>query len=67
MATFDLTYPRFKRGFLLGTRWGDENAKFIPAPGDPYFMNYAYDPIMVGVAPPPSDAPPAPEAHPASR
>ncbi len=64
IATFDLTYPRFKRGFLLGTRWGDENAKFIPAPGDPYFLNYAYDPIMVGVAPPPSDAPPAPEAHP---
>ncbi|WP_083125746.1 MCE family protein [Mycolicibacterium tusciae] len=55
LATFDLTYPRFKRGILLGTRWGDENAKLIPAPGDPYFMNYAYDPIMVGVAPPPSD------------
>lgn len=31
MATFDLTYPRFKRGILLGTRWGDQNAKLIPA------------------------------------
>jgi virulence factor Mce-like protein len=59
LATFDLTYPRLKRGILLGTRWGDENAKLIPAPGDPYFMNYAYDPIMVGVAPPPTDLPPA--------
>jgi phospholipid/cholesterol/gamma-HCH transport system substrate-binding protein len=65
LATFDLTYPRLKRGILLGTRWGDENAKLIPAPGDPYFMNYAYDPIMVGVAPPPSEAPPpAPDAAP---
>jgi hypothetical protein len=63
-ATFDLTYPRLKRGILLGTRWGDENAKLIPAPGDPYFMNYAYDPIMVGVAPPPSDVPPVPETAP---
>ena len=64
LATFDLTYPRLKRTMLLGTRWGDEDAKLIPAPGDPYFMNYAYDPIMVGVAPPPTGAPPAPEAAP---
>jgi virulence factor Mce-like protein len=55
LAVFDLTYPRLKRSLLLGTRWGDENAKLIPAPGDPYFMNYAYDPIMVGVAPPPTE------------
>ncbi len=33
IATFDITYPRFKRGFLLGTRWGDENAKLIPGAG----------------------------------
>lgn len=57
LATFDLTYPRLKRTMLLGTRWGDEDAKLIPAPGDPYFMNYAYDPIMVGVAPPPTEIP----------
>lgn len=55
LATFDLTYPRLKRSILLGTRWGDENAKLIPAPGDPYYMNYAYDPIMVGVGPPPTE------------
>lgn len=35
-ATFDLTYPRLKKTLLLGTRWGDENARLIPAPGDPY-------------------------------
>lgn len=56
LATFDITYPRLKRTMLLGTRWGDQDAKLIPAPGDPYFMNYAYDPIMVGVAPPPTEA-----------
>ncbi|MGE2835168.1 MCE family protein [Mycobacterium sp. SMC-4] len=61
-ATFDLTYPRLKKTLLLGTRWGDENAKLIPAPGDPYYLNYSYDPLKLGVAPPPADAlPPPPE------
>jgi ABC-type transporter Mla subunit MlaD len=63
-AVFDLTYPRLKRTLLLGTRWGDENAKLIPAPGDPYYMNYAYDPIMVGVAPPPAEAAVLPKTPP---
>jgi hypothetical protein len=57
-ATFDLTYPRLKKTLLLGTRWGDENARFVPAPGDPYFLNYSYNPMSLGVAPPPT-APPA--------
>ncbi|MCV7281133.1 MCE family protein [Mycolicibacterium flavescens] len=57
-ATFDLTYPRLKKTILLGTRWGDENAKLIPAPGDPYFLNYSYNPMSLGVAPPPDTAPP---------
>ncbi len=52
-AIFDLTYPRLKKTLLLGTRWGDENAKLIPAPGDPYYLNYSYHPMSVGVAPPP--------------
>ncbi|MGE2733043.1 MCE family protein [Mycolicibacterium vaccae] len=61
-ATFDLTYPRLKKTLLLGTRWGDENAKLIPAPGDPYYLNYSYDPLKLGVAPPPEEAlPPPPE------
>lgn len=59
-ATFDLTYPRLKKTLLLGTRWGDENAKLIPAPGDPYYLNYSYDPLKIGVAPPPGEAMPAP-------
>jgi len=63
-AIFDLTYPRLKKTLLLGTRWGDENAKLIPAPGDPYFLNYSYDPLLFGVAPPPDDAPPPAAAPP---
>jgi ABC-type transporter Mla subunit MlaD len=62
MATFDLTYPRLKKTLLLGTRWGDENAKLIPAPGDPYYLNYSYNPMSVGVAPPPDEALPPPPA-----
>ncbi|WP_165827690.1 MCE family protein [Mycolicibacterium sp. GF69] len=58
-AGFDLTYPRLKKTLLLGTRWGDENAKYIPAPGDPYYLNYSYSPMSLGVAPPPTAAPPA--------
>lgn len=63
-ATFDLTYPRIKRTMLLGTRWGDENARLIPAPGDPYYLNYSYDPMLMGVAPPPNE-PPTGEGAPA--
>lgn len=60
-AIFDLTYPRLKKTLLAGTRWGDENAKLIPAPGDPYYLNYSYQPLTVGVAPPPDAlAAPAP-------
>jgi phospholipid/cholesterol/gamma-HCH transport system substrate-binding protein len=58
-AVFDLTYPRLKRTFFLGTRWGDEDAKLIPAPGDPFYLNYSYDPLGAGIAPPP---PPPDEA-----
>lgn len=61
-ATFDLTYPRLKKTLLLGTRWGDENAKLIPAPGDPYYLNYSYSPLSLGVAPPPETAVVAPQA-----
>ncbi|MGV0848888.1 MCE family protein [Mycolicibacterium phlei] len=63
-ATFDLTYPRLKKTLLLGTRWGDENARLIPAPGDPYYLNYSYSPMSIGVAPPPAEALPAPEGGP---
>jgi virulence factor Mce-like protein len=63
-ASFDLTYPRLKRTLFLGTRWGDEEAKMIPAPGDPFYLNYSYSPMNVGVAPPPDSPPAAPEAPP---
>jgi phospholipid/cholesterol/gamma-HCH transport system substrate-binding protein len=63
-AIFDITYPRLKRTMLLGTRWGDENAKLIPAPGDPWYENYSIDPLSAGVAPPPADGPPPPQAPP---
>ncbi|HEX2285186.1 MAG TPA: MCE family protein [Mycobacterium sp.] len=63
-AVFDITYPRLKRTMLLGTRWGDENAKLIPAPGDPFYLNYSYNPLSIGVAPPPQEAIPAPQAPP---
>jgi virulence factor Mce-like protein len=59
-AIFDLTYPRLKRTIFLGTRWGDENAKLIPAPGDPWFAQYSFDPLAAGVQPPPPDAVVAP-------
>lgn len=68
-AAIDLTVPRLKRSLLLGTRWGDPNAEMVPAPGDPTHLNYTYEPLNAGVAPPsPTDAPQstpfAPEAPP---
>jgi phospholipid/cholesterol/gamma-HCH transport system substrate-binding protein len=60
-AVFDLTYSRLKRSLFLGTRWGDENAKLVPAPGDPWYLNYSYDPLSNPLAaPPPDSAPPPP-------
>jgi hypothetical protein len=63
-AIFDVTYPRLKRSTLLGTRWGDEDAKLIPAPGDPWYLNYSYNPLSLGVTPPPAEALPPPSAPP---
>jgi phospholipid/cholesterol/gamma-HCH transport system substrate-binding protein len=54
----DLTVPRLKRTLFLGTRWGDEGAKLIPAPGDPWYLNYTYDPLRTGVAAAAPQAPP---------
>jgi phospholipid/cholesterol/gamma-HCH transport system substrate-binding protein len=59
----DLTVPRLKRGLLLGTRFGQEGAPLVPAPGDPWYLNYTYDPLGVAIAPPPQ-APPTPDAVP---
>lgn len=53
----DFTYPRVKRSLLLGTRWGDEEAKLIPAPGEPYTQRYTNDPLGRPLAPPPTGGP----------
>ncbi|MCX2934552.1 MCE family protein [Mycobacterium sp. CVI_P3] len=59
-AVIDLTIPRLKRTLFLGTRWGQEGAKLVPAPGDPWYLNYTYEPLNVGIAP----AVPTPDAAP---
>lgn len=77
-AIVDLTIPRLKRSLFLGTRWGDPDAPIVPAPGDPSYMNYTYNPMALGVGPPapmpepnaiplpplPGSAPPAPAPAP---
>jgi len=55
-AVMDLTVPRLKRTLFLGTRWGEEGAKLVPAPGDPWYLNYTYEPLSVGVGSAPPDA-----------
>ena len=64
---FDLTVPRLKRTLFLGTRWGQEGAKLVPAPGDPWYATYTYDPMNAPFSPRPEavagvvdeEAPPA--------
>ena len=64
-AVMDFTVPRMKRGLFMGTRWEEEGAKLTPAPGDPWYLNYTYDPVSAPIAappPPPEGAPPMPAA-----
>jgi virulence factor Mce-like protein len=63
-ATMDLTYARLKRSLLAGTRWGDPNAELVPAPGDPVHLNYTYEPLNLGVDPPPPAQAPLPPVAP---
>ena len=51
---FDFTVPRLKRTTLLGTRWGQEGAKLVPAPGDPWYATYTYDPLNAPFSPTPA-------------
>lgn len=70
---FDLTVPRLKRTLFLGTRWGQEGAKLVPAPGDPWYAAYTYDPLNAPFSSPPAavagvadeDSPQAAPASPA--
>lgn len=52
-AVIDLTYSRLRRGMFLGTRWGQPGAPLVPAPGEPAYLNYTYDPLAPPIAPPP--------------
>jgi virulence factor Mce-like protein len=59
----DLSIPRLKRGLLLGTHWGQLDQPLVPAPGDPYYLNYTHDPMHDSVRPPwvdPASLPPLP-------
>ncbi|MFM8598952.1 MAG: MCE family protein [Mycobacterium sp.] len=51
---FDLTVPRLKKTLMLGTSWGQEGAKLVPAPGDPWYATYTYDPLNAPLSPPPA-------------
>ena len=65
-AVADLTVPRLKRTMFAGTRWGDPNAPLVPAPGDPQYLSYSYNPLSVGVPPSLLGAPPAAGPPPAA-
>lgn len=57
---FDFTVPRLKKTLFLGTSWGQEGAKLVPAPGDPWYATYTYDPINAPFSPPPTELAPVP-------
>lgn len=60
-AVVDFTRERLKRTLLLGTRWGQPQMPLNPAPGDPWYTQYTYDPV--GLTPSlPDTAPGAPPA-----
>jgi phospholipid/cholesterol/gamma-HCH transport system substrate-binding protein len=70
-AVLDISRERLKRTLLLGTRWGQPDIPLPAAPGEPYYVKDAYDPVNgvvnAGLAPSkpdtPPGAPPAPLAQ----
>lgn len=52
---FDFTVPRLKKTLFLGTSWGQEGAKLVPAPGDPWYATYTYDPMNAPFSAPPKE------------
>ena len=58
---FDFTVPRLKKTLFLGTSWGQEGAKLVPAPGDPWYATYTYDPINAPFSQPPAAVATPPE------
>lgn len=63
-AVIDLTVPRLRRTTLLGTRFGIPQNPLVPAPGDPWYRSYSYDPLGAPVAPAPAALPSAAPAAP---
>lgn len=64
-AVADLTVPRLKRTLFVGTRWGDEHAQLVPAPGDPgYDAFYARNPLTAPLEGLPQDHGPGPDGAP---
>jgi phospholipid/cholesterol/gamma-HCH transport system substrate-binding protein len=58
---FDFTIPKLKSALLLGTHWGQVGEPEVPVPGEPYYLNYTYDPLRAGAARAPGPvAPPLP-------
>ncbi|MGO9652972.1 MCE family protein [Mycobacterium sp.] len=58
---FDITIPKLKSSLFLGTHWGQLGEELVPAPGEPYYLNYTYDPLRPGPAQAPGPvAPPLP-------
>jgi virulence factor Mce-like protein len=55
-AVMDLTVPRLKRTLFAGTRWGNDQALLVPAPGDPGYGAF-YNPLTAPLA----STPPAPD------
>jgi virulence factor Mce-like protein len=65
----DLSIPRLKRGLMLGTHWGQLDQPLVPAPGDPYYLQYTHDPMHDPLRPPwvdPASLPPLPGPRPAT-
>ncbi|WP_375482475.1 MCE family protein [uncultured Mycobacterium sp.] len=65
----DFTNARLRGATLLGTHWERMGAEWIPAPGEPYYLQYQYtpDPLHPGApgpVPPPVNAPLTPTAAP---
>jgi phospholipid/cholesterol/gamma-HCH transport system substrate-binding protein len=58
----DLTIPKLKGALFLGTHWGQLDEQLIPAPGDPFYLQYTLDPLHAGAAPPPGPQAPPPAA-----
>ncbi|OJZ66703.1 MCE family protein [Mycolicibacterium diernhoferi] len=56
----DFTVPRLKRSTLLGTRWEEPGAALVPAPGEPYYLDHTYAPLVA----PGVQAPATPPTHP---